>query len=113
MALYYHWCIYFRVASESIRDKPPGKPPFTPEGERAQIKIAPHGQTMCARAAHLLAESGNFYFIRRRSLGVATLARKIVHPGKIPVFYGQMPVLPLLAFGARVVLDTALEGGLG
>ena len=36
-------------------DKPPGNPPpFLPEGERAQIKIASRGKTVCARVAHLL-----------------------------------------------------------
>jgi hypothetical protein len=31
-----------------------------PEAEPTQIKIAPHGQTLRARAAHLFPESGFF-----------------------------------------------------
>jgi hypothetical protein len=50
----------------------------------AELKLPPLGQIPLARAAHLLAQSG--YFLRLRSLGVTVLIRKIVHPGKIPVF---------------------------
>ena len=49
---------------EPNRAKPPDKGRFVPVGERARIKIAAHGQSLCARAAHLLAESGYFYSAR-------------------------------------------------
>ena len=48
------------VRFESNRAKPPDEGRFVPEGEPRRIKIAPHGQTMLARAVHLSPESGYF-----------------------------------------------------
>ena len=48
------------VGFEPIRAKPPDEGPFVPARHRAKSKIAPHGQTMLARAAHLPPESGYF-----------------------------------------------------
>jgi hypothetical protein len=56
----YVLCMSFDVC-ESNRAKPPDGGRFVPEGERAQIKIPGLGQTILARAAHLLAQTGYFY----------------------------------------------------
>ena len=52
-----HTCLRY---GEPIRAKPPDEGPFAPARHRAKSKIAPHGQTMLARAAHLPPESGYF-----------------------------------------------------
>jgi hypothetical protein len=46
---------------------------------------------MLPRAAHLLAQPG--IFTRRGSLWVTILVR---NPGKMPAFYGKMPVFSLV-----------------
>jgi hypothetical protein len=48
------------TAWESNRAKPPDEGRFVPESEPRRTKIAPHGETMLARAAHLFPESGYF-----------------------------------------------------
>jgi hypothetical protein len=81
-------CMYI-VPSESIRAKPPDEGPFVPARHWAKSKIAPHGQTMWARAAHLSPESGYF---RSAWFSLGNDFRPQIFPrwalqGKIPVFH--------------------------
>ena len=53
----------YSISIEPNRAKPPDEGPFVPARHRAQIKIAPHDETVCARAARLFPESGYFYSV--------------------------------------------------
>jgi hypothetical protein len=68
-----------------------------PEGEPRRTRSAPLCQTAFPPEAHFFAQSGYRVLVRRRSrsLGRATLIRIRGNTiqGKIPVFYGKIPVL--------------------
>ena len=84
-------CCTARLFVEPNRAKPPDGGPFVPVRHLAKSKIAPFCQTARARVARLLAQSGHAYF-----LWVTALVQDFMHPGKISVIYGGIPVFPLV-----------------
>ena len=83
------------------------KPRMHRRVNHAELNFPLTGPKPTARTAHLLAYMAAIagILVRRRSLGAPVLVRKIVYPGKIPVFYGKT--------GIPIALDIAPEGGLG